>query len=92
MKQYNLINICLSTLKASRMDVMTKLRMEDLLSGIRSLLLVDLHEQETAPELEELLAYVNQVCTGESADGVKGLVERIRKMQTSLGTCLNPTC
>lgn len=92
MKEFNLIIRCLSTLQASRMDVITKLRIENLLSGITALLLVDLHGHENAPELEELLTHVKQVSAGESLDGTKGLIEHMRKMQTSLATCLNPGC
>jgi hypothetical protein len=83
MRQYNLINRCLSTLKSSRIDVMTKLRMENLLSGLKMLLLMDA-EQETMPDLEELFSHVNQFCTGESADGVKGLVDHVRRLHVSM--------
>lgn len=92
MKEYNIINRCLITLKSSRMDVMTKLRIENLLIGIKMLLLVDVNEQESMPDLEELFARVKDACTGESADGMKGLVDHVRKMQSSMVACLNLSC
>lgn len=81
MKEYSTIDRCLITLRSSRMDVITKLRMEQLLSGISMLLLV---EQDHAADLEELFKHVNDVCMGESADGVRGLVDHARKMQIAM--------
>lgn len=89
MKEYNVLNNCLSILKSSRMDVMTKLRMENLLIAIKMLLLVDAANEETMLDLEELLNRVNEVCAGDSPDGVKGLLDHIRKMRTSMAACLN---
>ncbi|HJV66239.1 MAG TPA: hypothetical protein VJ550_10930 [Geomonas sp.] len=92
MNEYNLINRCLATLQASRIDVLTKLRMESLLIGIKMLMLVDIAGQDSIPDLEELLRRVKEVCTGESAEGVNGLIEHVRKLQTSMVSCLNLSC
>lgn len=92
MNEYNLINRCLSTLKASRMDVLSKLRMESLLIGIKMLMLVEVAGQDSIPDLEELLRRVKDVCTGDSADGVNGLIEHVRKLQTSMVSCLKLSC
>ncbi|HJV33595.1 hypothetical protein [Geomonas sp.] len=92
MNEYNLINRCLSTLKSSKMDVMSKLRMESLLIGIKMLMLVDIAGQDSTPDLEELLLHVKEVCTGESADGVNGLLEHVRKLQSSMVSCLDLSC
>lgn len=80
MKEYNLITRCLSTLKSSRMDVMTKLRMERLLSGIRTMPQVETGEQESRPDFEDLFRHVHEVCSGQSRDGVRSLVDHIRRI------------
>jgi hypothetical protein len=83
MREFNIINGCLGILKSSRIDVITKLRIERLLSALKMLLLVG-GERQTLADLEELLRHVDEFCTGRSAGGAKGLVDHVRRVQSSL--------
>ncbi|HJV33596.1 hypothetical protein [Geomonas sp.] len=89
---YNVINRCLSTLKSSRIDAMTKLRMENLLIGMKVLMLMDPDEQNAMPEIEELFTHVNEVCSGQTTDGLNGLMAHVRNLQSSMAACLNLSC
>jgi hypothetical protein len=89
MNEYNVINRCLSTLNSSNMDVMTKLRMESLLVGIKMLLLADVMDQENMPDLEKLLKQVKEACSDRSTDSAQALIDQVRKMQSSMAACLN---
>ena len=92
MKEFTIINRCLGLLKSSKIDIMTKLRMENLLIGIKVLLLVDADEQAATGDLEELFCHVKEVCTGDCSEGTRGLIEHVRKMQSSMVACLNLNC
>ncbi|MCM0083911.1 hypothetical protein L4X63_20215 [Geomonas sp. Red32] len=92
MREYNLINRCLVILKGSRIDVMTKLRIENLLIGIKMLLLAEVLEESIAPDLEELSEKVTAVCNGGTAEGVSGLLEYVRKLRSSMADCLDLGC
>ncbi|HJV66238.1 MAG TPA: hypothetical protein VJ550_10925 [Geomonas sp.] len=89
---YNVINRCLSTLKASRIDALTKLRMENLLIGMKMLMLLDSDDQGALPELEELFTHVDEVCSGQASDGLNGLMAHVRNVQSSMVACLNLSC
>ena len=92
MKEFNLINRCLATLKSSRIDVMTKLRMENLLIGMKMLMLTDVAEEGTISDLEELFIRVKDVCAGDSTESLKPLVDHLRKMHSSMLACFNLGC
>lgn len=80
MKEFTIINRCLGLLKSSKIDILTKLRMENLLIGIKVLLLVDVDEKAATGDLEELYCHVNEVCTGNCLEGTNGLVDHVRKI------------
>jgi hypothetical protein len=83
MREYNIINRCLSILKTSRIDVITKLRIERLLSALMMLLLVG-GQHNNPPDLEPLLSHVTQFCTGDSSDGAKALADHVRRVHASI--------
>ena len=96
MKQYDIINQCLEILKHAEMDLMEKLRIENLLIQMKMHLLVDIYKQEAMPEVfqmecfEDLLKQVNKVCgAGAAADEVKDLVERVKKMNAAMSEHIN---
>ncbi|GFO57496.1 hypothetical protein GMSM_45030 [Geomonas sp. Red276] len=92
MREYNLINRCLVILKGSRIDVMTKLRIENLLIGIKMLLLADVLQEGIAPDFEELSEKVTAVCNGSTSEGVSGLLDYVRKLRSSMVECLDLGC
>lgn len=96
MKQYDLVNQCLEVLKSSDIDMMEKLRLENLLIQMKMLLLVDVYKQETMPDVfkvhnfEELFGHVRQVCSSRNTpDAVKTLVEHVKTMHAAMAAFLN---
>jgi hypothetical protein len=96
LRQYDLVNRCLETLKYSEMDMMEKLRLENLLIQMKMLLLVDVYKQNAMPDIfmlhnfEELFEHVKQVCSaGANADAVLQLVEHVKKMHAAMADYLN---
>ena len=96
MKQYEILNKCLEIMKKSDLDLLQKLRIENLLIQIKMHLLVDVHKQETMPEIfmmdnfEDLLKQVKVVCNpGATPDDVEVLLDRVKQMYSAMAGYLN---
>jgi hypothetical protein len=96
LKQYDLINKCLETLRYSDIEMMEKLRLENLLIQMKMLLLVDVYKQDAMPEIfmlhnfEELYAHVRAAClAGADAEEVKALVDHVKKVHAAMAGYLN---
>jgi hypothetical protein len=97
-KQYDTVNRCLEALKSSDIDMVEKLRIDNLLLQIKMLLLVDIYKQDAMPEIfeqhnfEKLLAHVEEVCRpGIDGDSVKDLLDHVREMHSAMSEFLNRT-
>jgi hypothetical protein len=96
LRQYDLVNRCLETLKYSEVDMMEKLRLENLLIQMKMLLLIDVYKQNAMPDIfmlhnfEELFEHVKRVCaTGADSGAVIELVEHVKKMHAAMAEYLN---
>ena len=96
MNQYEILNQCLEILKNSEIDLLEKLRIENLLIQIKMHLLVDIHKQEIMPEVfhldnfEDLLIRVKVVCGPEStSDDVEHLMDQVKRMYSAMAACLS---
>jgi hypothetical protein len=96
LKQFDMVNKCLETIRYSNIDMMEKLRLENLLIQMKMLLLVDVYKQDAMPEIfmlhnfEELFAHVKAVCVSEvDAEAVQDLVEHVKKTHSAMAAYLN---